>query len=204
MPHGSVEEARSRLSGQASEIRDKLAKAGLTASSLELTADRQLIIPKGALRLADVAINEVAAAAPDNIQEVAASQLRINDLYYQGVLAQARVSLRWALVAAGVGLAFFVVAVGFELVRGLTSAAIISALGGAVVEVISGLNFWLYAKVARQLDAFHIRLERMQRFLVANSDARSLTEEARERALEELVRTIAVSTIEGEEPAASS
>ncbi|MGK2922191.1 MAG: TRADD-N-associated membrane domain-containing protein [Methyloceanibacter sp.] len=171
---------------------------------MELTADRQLIIPKGALRLADVAINEVAAAAPDNIQEVAASQLRINDLYYQGVLAQARVSLRWALVAAGVGLAFFVVAVGFELVRGLTSAAIISALGGAVVEVISGLNFWLYAKVARQLDAFHIRLERMQRFLVANSDARSLTEEARERALEELVRTIAVSTIEGEEPAASS
>jgi len=188
------------LSGQASEIREMLAKAGLTASSLEVTPNGQLVIPKGALRLADVAINEVAAAAPDNIQEVAASSLRINELYYQGVLAQARVSLRWALVAAGVGLAFFVLAVGFELARGLTSAAIISALGGAVVEVISGLNFWLYAKVARQLDAFHIRLERMQRFLVANSVALSLTGQAREHALMDLSRAIADSAIQGETP----
>jgi hypothetical protein len=91
---------------------------------------------------------------------------------------------------------FFIAAVGFALATNKVNAAIISALGGGIVEVISGLNFWLYTKVAGQLDAFHVRLERMQRFLLANSVAQGLTGEERERAISSLVSTIQSSSIE--------
>ena len=182
------------LANQAAQIRQTLADAGLSANSLKLV-NGQLVVPDGALSFADAAAG-VAAANPDNIQEVAASQLQLSDLYYRNILSQGRESFRWALAAAAVGLVFFIVAVGFAVATNRVNAAIISAIGGGVVEVISGLNFWLYAKVAQQLDAFHVRLERMQRFLLANSVAQHLTDDSRDRVISELVGTISYSSIE--------
>ena len=44
----------------------------------------------------------------------------------------------------------------------------VSAFAGGLIEVISGINFYLYFRTARQFAAFHTCLERTNRFLIAN------------------------------------
>jgi hypothetical protein len=140
---------------------------------------------------AEQAIMQSAGVDTTNIARVAASQLTISNAYYENVLSQARRSFNSAIAAAIVGLLFFLGAVAVAMTRELIGAASISALSGTIVEVIAGLNFWLYARTSLQLESFHLRLERMQRYLVANSVCENLRGKARDLALSELVATIA-------------
>jgi hypothetical protein len=138
------------------------------------------------------ALQTLATADAANTQEVAASQLQISNSYYQSVLSQARRSFTAALISAGVGFLFFLGAVIVALNSQAPSAAVISTLSGAIVEVIAGLNFWLYARTASQLETFHVRLDQTQRFLLANSVATNLSnDEQKDRSVAALVRTIA-------------
>jgi hypothetical protein len=139
---------------------------------------------------ADDAIKDLSRADPTNIQEVAAAQLRLSNLYYENVLAQANRSFNAAVVAAVAGLALILLAVGVALTVDAAIVSVLSGIGGAVVEGVAGLNFWLYGRTSLQLNRFHIRLERMQRLLVANSVALSLTEAKREEALLGLIRVL--------------
>ncbi len=116
----------------------------------------------------------VAQADPSNIQQVAASQLELINNYYSTILNQAVQSFRWAIIAAGVGLAFFVAAVTFLLTSQQTNLSAVSIISGALVEVISGVNFYLYRQALAQLELFHVRLERTQLFLLANSVCENL------------------------------
>lgn len=136
------------------------------------------------------AIKNLSKADPANILEVAATQFGLSDLYYQNVLTQARRSFNAAVVAAVIGLLFFLGAIVFSIATHQLTASIISLVGGGIVEVVAGLNFWLYARTAVQLNSFHLRLERMQRFLLANSVAASLTGKRRESALVDLIGVI--------------
>lgn len=132
----------------------------------------------------------VAQADPSNVQQVAASQLELINNYYSTILDQARQSFRWAIIAAGVGLLFFISAVGFLLVTQKSDLSSISVISGALIEVIAGINFYLYGRTIAQLDLFHGRLERTQRFLLANSVCEKLKGEAQQSARAELVRVI--------------
>ena len=49
------------------------------------------------------------------------------------------------------------------------SIATVSVIGGAIIEVIAGINFYLYNKTTTQFSDFHNRLDHTQRFLLANS-----------------------------------
>jgi hypothetical protein len=142
---------------------------------------------------ASSAIENVALADPSNIQAVAASQLEISNDYYQTVLRQAKQSFRAAVAAAIVGLLFFLAAVGLGIVRHTIEVAIISALSGGIVELIAGLNFWLFGQTATQLDLFHVRLEQTQRFLLANSVCENLSDDSRDAARADLVKLIGTS-----------
>jgi hypothetical protein len=141
------------------------------------------------------AVGNVAAADPSNIQEVAASQLALSAKYYESVLLQARQSFRVALGSAVFGLLFFLAAVAIALFKGSLSAATISAVGGGIVEVISGLNFWLYGRTSGQLDIFHVRLEQTQRYLLANSISTRLTGQERSDAVAGLVQIVAIQQV---------
>lgn len=136
-------------------------------------------------------IEKVAKADPGNIQEVAASQLTLSTSYYQSVLLQARRSFIAAIVSAAAGLAFFLAAVVIALLRDSLDAATISATSGGIVEIIAGLNFWLYSRTSSQLDSFHVRLEQMQRYILANSIYMGLSGDQHEKALSDLVKTVA-------------
>jgi hypothetical protein len=125
------------------------------------------------------------------VQEVAASQIKLLTSYYNTVLGQARESFRVAVVGVGVGLVFFVAAIGFLLASQPLNVATVSAVAGGVVQLIAGLNFVLYGKTTAQLATFHQRLEQTQRFLLANSVAESLNGETQESTRARLVFEIA-------------
>jgi hypothetical protein len=125
------------------------------------------------------AIQSVSTADPKDVQKVAASQLELLTAYHQVALAQSRRSFFWALIGSGVGLALFAVAVRRSL-DGPTAASVVPLIAGAVVQVISGVVFYLYGQTSSQLSAFHGRLEVLQRYLLANSICESLGEAERE------------------------
>lgn len=142
-------------------------------------------------------IDGVATVDSSNTQQVAALELALSKAYYERVLTQARSSFIAALVSAGIGLMFFLAAISVSLVTGKLNAALISTISGAIIEVISGLNFWLYSQTSAQLDAFHLRIERMQRFLLANSVTTSVQDsQQKDKVISELVDTIAKSVVE--------
>jgi hypothetical protein len=130
---------------------------------------------------------EISEVDPDDIQEVAASQLKLLEPFYRTVLAQAQQSFRFALIGVGVGLGFFIVAIAFLLLSSANEVATISAVAGALVQVIAGINFVLYGKATEQLGSFHVRLERTQRILLANSITASIEGEARDATRSQLV-----------------
>jgi hypothetical protein len=137
------------------------------------------------------AVERISNAKTSDVQEIARSQIQLLLGYYQLALDQAKRSFNWALIAAGIGLAFFLAAVGFVLYWNSGSAATISVVSGSMVEAIAGINFYLYSKTSGHLADFHNRLEGTQRYLLANSICESLDEPNKQAARIELVRAIA-------------
>jgi hypothetical protein len=60
-----------------------------------------------------------------------------------------------------------------------------------VVEVVAGIVFFLYGKTTSQMGDFYGRLERLQRYLLANSICESLQAEERDKTRSDLIREIA-------------
>lgn len=141
------------------------------------------------------ALEEVSKANPENIQEVGAAFLALSTSYYQNVLSHAKRSFMAAVIAASAGLVLFIVAVSILLSRNDLQAGTISAIGGAITECISGLNFWLYSRTAAQMNIFHVRLEQTQKYLLANSISTKLTAENRDAALMALMEQISSSPV---------
>ena len=63
---------------------------------------------------------------------------------------------------------------------------------GVTVQAISGLNFWMYRRATTQFELFHVCLERMGRYLLANSVCENMHDDNRRDAARfELVRIMA-------------
>jgi hypothetical protein len=128
---------------------------------------------------------------PSKVQEVAASQVELLTIYHNVVLDQARRSFRWALIAAMIGLGFFLAAVAFLLLQQPQNLATVSLISGALIEIISGINFYLYGKTSAQLAEFQTRLDQTQRFLLANSVCEGLEGDYKQQTRAQLVGEIA-------------
>lgn len=137
------------------------------------------------------AVKRLSEAKPGDIQEIAASQIELLSSYYQLALEQQRKSFKWALIAAGFGLICFFTGAAFLIYSDLKSVALIGTISGTTVQIISGIQFYLYAQTTKQLAGFHTRLDATQRFLLANSVCESLHGETKDKARHELVQVIA-------------
>ncbi len=144
-------------------------------------------------------VDRLSKTDPSDIQGIAAGQIQLLNEYHNLALGQARRSFNWALVAAAVGLGFFLAAVGVLLLSRPQEIAVVGVISGAIVEAISGIKFYLYGKASDQLAEFQGRLDRTQRFLLANSVCSALEGELRDQTRAELVRAIAgASSLDGE------
>lgn len=136
-------------------------------------------------------LERLSQADPTNIHEVVASQIGIMAGYYHEALDQTRRSFAWAIVASIVGLGLFLSAIVFVLLRQPQSASIVSLIAGALIQVIAGLNFYLYGKASVQFADFQERLERTQRFMLAESICSKLERNQQDASRIALVEAIA-------------
>jgi len=138
-------------------------------------------------------IEETIANTPvTNIQQIAASQLAISTRYYENALQQSRRSFQSALFWAFIGTSIIIGSVIYLILKRPTDfSAYGSLIGGTVVETIAGLNFYLYGRATDQLTNFQAPLDRIGRFLIANSICENLDKEAMNKTRAELVKTIA-------------
>lgn len=186
-----------QLADQIMGIKAKLDVAGIESAEIGMNTRGFMggIKPViKSLRVGNGPLKKVADADPGNISQVAASQLEVNNAYYQSVLLQAQQSFQWALITAGGGTLFFIFAIIFVLFGNPNSVTAICMISGALVYILSGFNFWLYWQTSRQLRNFSSRLEQTQRFILANSVCENLDGEAKIIARSELVKTISNSS----------
>lgn len=141
------------------------------------------------------AISRVARADPENIQEVAASQLSIINSYYQSGLQQSQQSFQWSLIWGGIGLTFLIAAVSFLLFHQATEVALASGIGGAIVEVFAATYLYLYKHASDQLAAFRSSLEDTQRLLLVNSMCEKLEGEIEQRTRADLIQSMVNSVV---------
>ena len=123
-------------------------------------------------------IGKVARTNPADIQATTANLMQIDNSYYMNALLQSQRSFFWALIGAGVGVAFFIAAVFILIFRQPISqsyvAALITASSGGVVEIIAGIILVLHQRASDQANQCHERLNRIQRFLVSMSHCETL------------------------------
>ncbi|GLV55905.1 hypothetical protein KDH_27490 [Dictyobacter sp. S3.2.2.5] len=126
------------------------------------------------------AIEKIAQADPSNLATIVSPNLEMGNSYYLNTLNQSRQSFSWALVGEGVVIAFFIAAVILFTLRlpGNASylAPLITALAGGVVQIATGVLFKFYSSASDQTAACHNRLDRIQRFFIANSACEHLNE----------------------------
>lgn len=162
-----------------------LTKSGMSGSGkLGLTETRLNVYP------IKPSLDRLSKADPANVQEIVASQIELMTVYHNVVLDQAQHSFRWALRFAGIGLIFFLTSTGIALSKEKQDVATIPLIGGALVEVIAGINFYLYGKASKQLASFQSRLDTTQRYLLANSICEGLEGETKQEARSNLVSII--------------
>jgi len=132
----------------------------------------------------------VAGLDPAKIQEVAATQVAISEMYYNTSLQHAQRLFRWALITAGAGLIFFLVAVALQVLQKPVEGSWISLTCGGILAVLALLIFILYGRVFNQLRAFHVRLDRTQQYMLANSICENLRGDVKQATQIELIRAM--------------
>ena len=117
------------------------------------------------------AIKHLCETDDRNMQKVGAANLNLNNLYCESIIKQANRSFWSALVAAVVGLIFFLGAAAFLLLSKQNSGqvAVIGSLGTAITACVSGTSFYLYRYTMGHFEAFHLCLARTEIVLLENS-----------------------------------
>jgi hypothetical protein len=145
---------------------------------------------------------EISETKPGDIQKLIPQVMDMLNQYYEEALSQAKKSFIWAVVMAVVGFAFFIISLFILLTFQLQAIAAIGIIGGAIIEAVAGLQFYLYGRTTAQFAYFHQALDRTQKLLVAYNMCEALDGENKQRSLAELVRLVALSA--QEMPVASS
>ena len=116
-------------------------------------------------------IEAIRSAHADDIQQVGAYNLNLNDMYCESIIKQANRSFWSALISASVGLVFFLLGAAFLLFNKQDAGqlSLITSLGAAVTAFVSGTSFYLYTRAMRHCEAFHLCLARTEIVLLENS-----------------------------------
>lgn len=141
------------------------------------------------------AVQEVAKADPNNIQEVAASLLSITNSYYESGLHQSKRSFNWSLIWGAVGLGFLIACIGFLLIRQPAEVAVASGAIGAAVGAFASRYQSLYKLASNQLAEFRVSMERTQQLLLANSICEMLEGEVKQTKRAELISRMVESAV---------
>ena len=116
-------------------------------------------------------VDAIRNADASDTQQVAAFNLALNNEYCEAVIKHANRSFWSAIIAASVGLVFFVMASALLMLykQDATQLSLITSLGAAITAFVSGTSFYLYTHAMRHFEAFHMCLARTEIVLLENS-----------------------------------
>ena len=110
--------------------------------------------------------------------------------YYVINKQQARNSFSAALFISFLGFILFAAGVILTYVYKSEDVLQYSTIGGAIVEIIAGLFFWLYSKATKQINLFHSSLLNTEKFLTAIQLVDKLSTENRDKAYNYIIEKV--------------
>ena len=147
----------------------------MKAKTDELAAEREAKEISEAVKNLDV-LAEKSKEENQDIRALMFENLKELKEFYVICKQQIRKSFSAAMFSCFAGFVLFVLAVIIFLLGGNNSA---SLMAGAIVEIVSGLYFWLYRETSKQLGKYHKRLEATEKYLIALQIIEMLPEENR-------------------------
>lgn len=144
----------------------------------ELIAERESKEVSEAIKDLDILV-EKSKEENQDIRTLMFENLRELRGFYVICKQQIRKSFSAAMFSCFAGFVLFVLAVIIFLLGGNNSASLMAGLSGAIVEIVSGLYFWMYRETSKQLGKYHKRLEATEKYLIALQIIEMLPEENR-------------------------
>lgn len=150
----------------------------MKAKTDELAAEREAKEISEAVKNLDV-LAEKSKEENQDIRALMFENLKELKEFYVICKQQIRKSFSAAMFSCFAGFVLFVLAVIIFLLGGNNSASLTAGLSGAIVEIVSGLYFWMYRETSKQLGKYHKRLEATEKYLIALQIIEMLPEENR-------------------------
>lgn len=148
-------------------------------------------IVSGSLESAQI-VKEISETDPKDIQQNAANQLNLLTRYYESGLAQAKNSFNWAIgITVFCVLSFLTVVFIFGQNEDKTIIWL-SAFASGIAEIIAGTLLVIYRQSLSQLNNYNQQMSKIQNYLLANSFIESLSNEAKDNARLELIKSVAI------------
>ena len=138
----------------------------MKAKTDELAAEREAKEISEAVKNLDV-LAEKSKEENQDIRALMFENLKELKEFYVICKQQIRKSFSAAMFSCFAGFVLFVLAVIIFLLGGNNSASLTAGLSGAIVEIVSGLYFWMYRETSKQLGKYHKRLEATEKYLIA-------------------------------------
>ena len=138
----------------------------MKAKTDELTAEREAKEILEAVKNLDV-LAEKSKEDNQDIRTLMFENLKELKEFYVICKQQIRKSFSAAMFSCFAGFVLFILAVIIFLLGGNNSASLTAGLSGAIVEIVSGLYFWMYRETSKQLGKYHKRLEATEKYLIA-------------------------------------
>lgn len=138
----------------------------MKAKTDELAAEREAKEISEAVKNLDV-LAEKSKEENQDIRALMFENLKELKEFYVICKQQIRKSFSAAMFSCFAGFMLFVLAVIIFLLGGNNSASLTAGLSGAIVEIVSGLYFWMYRETSKQLGKYHKRLEATEKYLIA-------------------------------------
>lgn len=140
------------------------------------------------------ACKDLAHVPPGKINHLSSVLWDISINYYEDVKSQAFLSFRAALALAVAGTVILFWAIKL-LMDNQVQGSQLTLLAGVIIQVISGIIFYLYSRTSKQLFTFHACLERSNRFLLANNLCENIRGDVSDEMRKELIRLIATAPL---------
>lgn len=144
----------------------------------ELVAEREIREVSEAIKNLDN-LAEKSKEENKDIRTLMFENLKELKEFYVICKQQIRKSFSAAMFSCFAGFMLFILAVIIFLLGGNNSASFMAGLSGAIVEIVSGLYFWMYKETSKQLGKYHKRLETTEKYLIALQIIDMLPEENR-------------------------
>ncbi len=134
--------------------------------------------------------DQIAKTAPGDVQAFAGVLQKMIVAYYEDVRRQSQLAFFAALVLEMIAVGFFFYSASIAMTTVAFGTAALSALSGLLIQIMTGVVFYLYSQSSKQFGGFHVCLERTNRFVLANAMVEHLPEAERALRRSEVITAV--------------